>query len=103
MKLTKSYLKKVIKEELKNLSEEGEEQGAAPQPKLKGDVEKISKVMEKLPQLQRLFGLINTEDELSQVLDNLISGVAGAKIISPQLLKKVLMRKAASASDLKGE
>jgi hypothetical protein len=81
MKLTKSYLKKVIKEELKNLSEEGEEQGAAPQPKLKGDVEKISKVMEKLPQLQRLFGLINTEDELSQVLDNLISGVAGAEIM----------------------
>ena len=100
MKLTKSYLREVIKEELKNLSEQGEEQKAAPQPKLKGDVEKISKVMEKLPQLQRLFGMINSEDELSQVLDNLISGVAGAKIISGQLLKKVLLKKAATAGDL---
>ena len=106
MKLTKEYLTKVIKEELENLSEFGEQEGGqedAPQPKQKGDVEKISKVIEKLPQLQRLFGMINTEAELSQVLDNLISGVSGAKIISGQLLKKVLRQKADAAGDLAGK
>jgi hypothetical protein len=98
MKLTKSYLRKVIKEELKGLSEQ-----EAGQPKVKADVKKISQVMEKLPQLQRLFGMINSEDELSQVLDNLISGVSGAKIVSAQLLKKVLLKKAADAGGLAGE
>ena len=101
MKLTKSYLKKVIKEELENLSEFGEQEEE--QPKQKGDVQRISKVMEKLPQLQRLFSMINTQDELTQVLDNLIKGVSGSPTITGSLLKKVLLSKAKEAGGLSGE
>jgi len=112
MKITKSSLQKIILEEMTAELNEfspgappkfggtSQPPEAVPQPKQKGDVEKISKVIERLPQLKRLFGMINTEAELSQVLDNLISGVSGAKIISAQLLKKVLRAKADAAGDL---
>jgi hypothetical protein len=125
MKLTKEYLTKVIKEEINKTVEEaagdtaalemsggkegfdytpgGKQRTDSKKPEQKGDVEKISKVMEKLPQLQRLFGMINTEDELSQVLDNLISGVSGAKTINAAMLTKILRAKASEAGGLSGE
>lgn len=98
MKITKEYLKKVIKEEVDNLSELAPQGG-----KQKGDVERISKVLDKLPQLQRLFKTINTQDELSQILDVLIKGVTEAKNINAAMLTKILRAKAAAADGLAGE
>ena len=100
MKITKKMLQQVIKEEIENLVGEQEvEQG----PKQKGDVQRISKVLDKLPQLQRLFGMINTQDELSQILDILIKGVSEAKTINAAMLKKELLKKAREAGGLAGE
>lgn len=100
MKITKKMLQQVIKEEIENLVGEQEvEQG----PKQKGDVERISKVLDKLPQLQRLFKMINTQDELSQILDVLIKGVTEAKTINAAMLTKILRAKASEAGGLTGE
>ena len=103
MKITRKYLHKVIKEEIENLSELDPQGGKTQGPKQKSDVERISKVLDKLPQLQRLFKMINTQDELSQILDVLIKGVAEAKTINAAMLTKILRAKASEAGGLTGE
>ena len=47
--------------------------------------------------------MINTQDELSQILDVLIKGVTEAKTINAAMLTKILRAKAADAGGLAGE
>ena len=66
MNITKRQLLKIIQEELMLEQEE------AVKPKLKSDVETISKKMGKVSGMDKLMGRINTREEFEQIMITLV-------------------------------
>jgi len=80
MKITKSELKRLIKEELDLFEVEQEEPPPAAPPKLKGDVETLLKRLNSLSGLDRVLASINTVDEFAQVLMQFVKMASAANI-----------------------
>jgi len=80
MKITKSELKRLIKEELDLFEVEQEEPPPAAAPKLKGDVETLLKRLNSLSGLDRVLASINTVDEFAQVLMQFVKMASAANI-----------------------
>ena len=79
MKISKSVLKRLIKEELELFEAEHEEPHHAA-PKLKGDVEVLLKRMNSLSGLDKILASINTVDEFAQVLMQFVKMASAANI-----------------------
>jgi len=80
MKISKSELKRLIKEELELFEAEHEEPPQAAAPKLKGDVEVLLKRLNSLSGLDKILASINTMDEFAQVLMQFIKMASAANI-----------------------
>tara|TARA_R100000152_G_C6769181_1_gene194920 strand:+ start:320 stop:610 length:291 start_codon:yes stop_codon:yes gene_type:complete len=89
MKLTKSQLRQIIKEELESaLSSEAA--GASPAAKQKADVERIGKKLGKVSGLENLTSMINDRVELQQFLGNVLRMISDK--LKPTDIKMVLAK-----------
>ena len=93
MKISKSELKRLIKEELDLFEAEHEEPPQAEEPKLKGDVNTLLTRLNSLSGLDRILASINTVDEFAQVLMQFIKMASAANISNTDV--KVATRKVA--------
>ena len=83
MKITKEYLKKVIKEEVDNLLQEEE--------KVTSDVATAKKKLDTLPQLRRLLAKVDRRVEALEMLDVFLSMMSDK--LDPKEIKRVLQMK----------
>ena len=89
MKLTKSQLKQIIKEELESALP-SDATGATPAAKQKSDVERIGKKLGKVWGLENLTSMINNRIELEQFLENVLGMISDK--LQPTDIKMVLSK-----------
>lgn len=96
MKITRSQLKQLIKEELQELEQPAQQA----EPKVASDVARVGKKLDKIQGLEPLLASINTRPEFEQLLMQFIQLVAKEKL-QPNDVKAGLRR--VTAAILKGE
>jgi len=89
MKLTKSQLKQIIKEELESALP-SDATGDSPAAKQKSDVERIGKKLGKVSGLESLTSMINSRVELEQFLENVLGMISDK--LQPADIKMVLAK-----------
>ena len=79
MKLTKSYLRELIIEELGSTTSK-EEPSAPEEPELRKDVERARQKMDRIPGFEQVLRMINTREELEEIILLFIKMASGDQI-----------------------
>ena len=94
MKITRSQLKQIIKEELQEL-EQPDQPAQQAGPKVASDVARVGKKLDRLQGFERLLASINTRPEFEQLLTQFIQMVAKERLQPNDVkagLRKVLAK-----------